>query len=155
VIERLLPRIADQFKTLEIKANMFATKWFLTLYGCVLPLESVFRIWDAFMLDSWEVIFRIGLAILKHSEDTLLELPIEDILVYFDSLPSEVIEYERLFNTAFSFDLSEALKGLEKGDGLETNFVGGDGDRLWNLLKKSLPTLDIRTPEDERLTQSC
>jgi len=150
VIEKLLPRVAQTFREKEIRANMFALKWFLTLYGCVLPLDVVFRIWDAFVLESWEVILRIGLALLSHSEETLFRLPVEDILVYFDSLPREIIQVDRLFKTAFSFNLSDTLKEIHEENGFASNMSGQD-DSLWNLLKKSLPTLDIENPMGDGL----
>lgn len=49
-------------------SHMFVSKWVLTLFSCVLPLPIVMRIWDSFLVDGWECILRIGLAILKRSE---------------------------------------------------------------------------------------
>lgn len=49
-------------------SKTFASKWFLTLFACTLPLDLVFRIWDVFLYESWEFIFGIGLAILELSQ---------------------------------------------------------------------------------------
>jgi hypothetical protein len=40
----------------------------LTLFGCMLPIECVLRIWDWFLAWGWPVVIKIGLAILKHSQ---------------------------------------------------------------------------------------
>ena len=82
---------------------MFVSKWILTLFACMLPLPVVVRIWDNFMCYGWESVIRIGLAILAHSEVHLTDTPMDEIFVYFDNMPEDVLDPSRLFKTASMF----------------------------------------------------
>lgn len=62
-----LPRASQIFLSLGLSTRTFASKWFLTLFACILPMEIVLRIWDVFLYEGWEFIFCVSLAILEHS----------------------------------------------------------------------------------------
>jgi hypothetical protein len=85
LVEQQIPVVGAAFKAANVTANTFANKWFLTLFGCVLPLPTVLRIWDMFVCDGWEVIMRLGLAVLKHSERT-----------YIYNFRNEIVDHTKL-----------------------------------------------------------
>lgn len=88
---------------------MLANKWFLTMFACMLPLAVVLRIWDIFLVDSWEQILRIALAIVQHTKEDLLKLRMEKLLDYFDTVDDDLIDPTRLFKTSKSFHLDNAI----------------------------------------------
>jgi len=47
---------------------MYCAQWFMTLFSYSLPFGVVTRVWDAFLKESFKIIFRVGLAILKKAE---------------------------------------------------------------------------------------
>ena len=49
---------------------MFAAKWFLTVFSCVLPVDSVLRVWDCFLIDGWPFIYAVGISLLEFCEST-------------------------------------------------------------------------------------
>jgi len=59
---------------------MYASPWFLTLFGSVLSLDVVFRIMDLFLLEGRDVIFRIGLALIEYNLEGLVRGDLEEIL---------------------------------------------------------------------------
>ena len=64
---------------------MYASPWFLTLFASCLPLSLAFRVMDMFLIDGLEVVFRVGLAILDHSHDHMINLDLEEmtkVLIY-------------------------------------------------------------------------
>lgn len=83
LIQELLPDLHDHFSDLNIEIHMFASQWFLTLYTAKFPLHMVFRIMDLFLHDGINVLFSIGIALLKQSQKDLLSLDFEGVLKYF------------------------------------------------------------------------
>jgi hypothetical protein len=53
---------------------MYAAPWFMTLFGSLktLPLPTVERVWDVFLVDGWKVLFRCGLTLLHQMQESLL-----------------------------------------------------------------------------------
>ena len=52
----------------QILTNPCIVKWFSTLFVNSFPLETTLQIWDAFLCDGIDVLHRIALVILLHSQ---------------------------------------------------------------------------------------
>ena len=52
---------------------MYAAKWFLTLYIGELPDKLVLRIFDTFLFEGTKILYRMGLAVLKIKEHSLVK----------------------------------------------------------------------------------
>ena len=101
-------KLTNLKKKLNIGAHQFANKWFLTLFCCVFPIEVVYKIWDMYICDSWVAVGKIGVAIIKLSEENLVKISsFEEILVYFDNLPSHLKDANLLLKTALSIDIKK------------------------------------------------
>lgn len=93
LFEFLLPKLAKHFAKEGIESTMYLSKWFMTLYGSVLPLELVFKVWEEFLATgSWSVLWAVGLSLLHLFEDELLKRPFEGILLFIQSLPLEKLD---------------------------------------------------------------
>ncbi len=44
------------------------SQWFITIFTYNFPFAAVVRIWDAFLLEGWKVVFRVALSLLKLHE---------------------------------------------------------------------------------------
>jgi hypothetical protein len=96
----------------EKNIENFCIVWFLTLFSKVIPSVSlVARIWDCFLNEGWEVLIRIGLAIIKLSENYLIAKDISNISVFL-SIPPFIFENQNqnLFIEALSFELDSKIK---------------------------------------------
>jgi hypothetical protein len=82
--------------------DYFTSKWIMTLFACFLPYEVLPPIYDMFLMDGWRAIFRIGIALLKEMESTLLQMDMVDMCNYFrDNVRKEKLTNEfRLFSEA-------------------------------------------------------
>eukprot|EP00730_Choanoeca_flexa_P003648 TRINITY_DN11466_c2_g2_i4.p1 TRINITY_DN11466_c2_g2~~TRINITY_DN11466_c2_g2_i4.p1 ORF type:complete len:993 (+),score=291.61 TRINITY_DN11466_c2_g2_i4:106-3084(+) len=89
--EEQLPELHAHFKELNIEAHMYASQWFLTLFATKFSLPLVYRIFDFFLAEGFNAIFRIALALLKTARKDLLTGDFEEVLSYFR------IELPRLF----------------------------------------------------------
>lgn len=65
----------------SIHPSMYCSQWFITIFAYSLPFDLVLRIWDAFMLEGIKVVFRVGLALLMHVKDQLMQMPFERLVV--------------------------------------------------------------------------
>lgn len=117
LVEEFFPKLDIHFKALGFQTSMYSSSWFLTMFTSTLPLCISFRIMDTFLTDGVEVIFRIGLALLEHSYDQLMQLDLEDMTKHFQKEMKVIHENDpdSLFEKAFKIKLSsKRLKKLEK-----------------------------------------
>lgn len=67
VIESLIkirePLINEKINELGIPWAVILTKWLICLFSEVLPVETVFRIWDVMFAEGYKIIFRAAMAI--------------------------------------------------------------------------------------------
>ncbi len=57
-----------------IEVELFANKWFLTLFTMQFPLDFVVRVWDHFLCNGWITVYNVALALLTQMEDELLQM---------------------------------------------------------------------------------
>ena len=75
-----LPKLATHFAEIGISSPMYATQWFITLYGSCLPTHVVARIWDVFLVKKWRTVHQVGLVLLKENEDMFLAMDFDNAL---------------------------------------------------------------------------
>ncbi|OCF45157.1 hypothetical protein I317_00959 [Kwoniella heveanensis CBS 569] len=85
LVEEILPLLHTHFVRKGVKSSIYAAQWFMTLFSYRFPLSLVYRVLDIVFAEGIEAIFRFSLALLKKSEDQLLELEFEQILNYLQS----------------------------------------------------------------------
>ncbi|ORY89078.1 rab-GTPase-TBC domain-domain-containing protein [Leucosporidium creatinivorum] len=89
LLEELLPGVFMHLLRQGIKSSMYASQWFLTLFGYRFPLELVSSVFDLVFAEGVEAIFRFSVAILKRSEDKIVQLEFEDLIEF---LKNELFE---------------------------------------------------------------
>ncbi|BGP34274.1 GTPase-activating protein [Rhodotorula toruloides] len=80
LVEELLPSVFLHLLRQGVKSSMYASQWFLTLFGYRFPLELVSSIFDLVFAEGVEAVFRFAIALLKRSEPYLLTLEFEDLI---------------------------------------------------------------------------
>lgn len=82
LLTEILPNISNHLSDSGVHAAMYASQWFLTLFAYVFPINLVTRIYDiVFAEGAAETIMRVAIAMLKRSQETILEFhEFEDIL---------------------------------------------------------------------------
>ncbi|XP_072540234.1 ecotropic viral integration site 5 protein homolog isoform X3 [Salminus brasiliensis] len=117
MIQEQLPELHMHFQAQSFHTSMYASSWFLTIFLTSFPLPVATRIFDIFMCEGLEIVFRVGLAILQMNQAELIQLDMEGMLQYFqkviphqlDSGPDKVIQvaYQVKYN-------AKKMKKLEK-----------------------------------------
>jgi len=114
LIQKHLPILYEHMKNEDVTISSFASEWFLTLYGYVLPLSLTLRVYDIFLVDGWKILHRVGLAILSRAQNTLLTLAIDDMTLYLKQFPDSGIfispedeeDGDAFIEHAFSFKIT-------------------------------------------------
>ncbi|XP_077963779.1 ecotropic viral integration site 5 protein homolog isoform X6 [Gasterosteus aculeatus] len=117
MIQEQLPDLHIHFQAQSFHTSMYASSWFLTIFLTSFPLPVATRIFDIFMCEGLEIVFRVGLAILQMNQTELIQLDMEGMLQHFqrviphqlDSGPDKVIQaaYQVKYN-------GKKMKKLEK-----------------------------------------
>ncbi|XP_030582987.1 ecotropic viral integration site 5 protein homolog isoform X3 [Archocentrus centrarchus] len=117
MIQEQLPELHIHFQAQSFHTSMYASSWFLTIFLTSFPLHVATRIFDIFMCEGLEIVFRVGLAILQMNQAELIQLDMEGMLQHFqkviphqlDSGPDKVIQaaYQVKYN-------AKKMKKLEK-----------------------------------------
>ena len=111
LLEKYSPKIANQFKKLEITPELYMIPWFEDLFTKTFNLNLLYRIFDLFLLNGEYILFSVGLSIIKALEDEFLNLTINEIFKALQRFNESFSEFEfmELVNSFsnIKYDVSE------------------------------------------------
>lgn len=93
-----LPKIYSHFVSSGLSPDLYLLDWLYTIFSKALPLDVTCRIWDVFLRDGDEFLFRTALGILHLYQDELLEMDFVTGAQFLTRLP-ENIQSDALFNS--------------------------------------------------------
>uniref|UniRef100_A0A8C9R5C6 Ecotropic viral integration site 5 like n=1 Tax=Scleropages formosus TaxID=113540 RepID=A0A8C9R5C6_SCLFO len=142
LLQEQLPELNMHFRSQSFHTSMYASSWFLTLFLTFLPLPVATRVFDIFMYEGLEIIFRVGLAILLYNQTDLIQLDMEGMSQHFqkviphqfDSCPDKLIlrAYQVKYNPKKMKKLrtenrllKQRIETLEKVRSYTEEFVNG------------------------------
>ncbi|XP_078136134.1 EVI5-like protein [Sander vitreus] len=151
LLQEQLPELNVHFRSQSFHTSMYASSWFLTLFLTFLPLPVATRIFDIFMYEGLEIIFRVGLAILQYNQTDLIQLDMEGMSQHFqkviphqfDSCPDKLIlrAYQVKYNPKRMKKLEKeytAIKNKEMEEQIEIKRLRTEN----RLLKQRIETLE-------------
>ncbi|KAI0951548.1 hypothetical protein AcW1_008567 [Taiwanofungus camphoratus] len=96
-IQEQMPKLHAHLTQLGVDLPAICFSWFLSLFTDCLPVETLFRVWDVFLADGIDVLFRVAFAILRTNELELLHCAsIPAVYVALESLPNRMWEADKL-----------------------------------------------------------
>ncbi|KAL6303997.1 rab-GTPase-TBC domain-containing protein, partial [Sparassis latifolia] len=95
--EQMLPSVYAAFKKHMISTTSYATKWYITLFANSVPFQTQLRLWDAFLLEGYDIFVVIAVAI---------------VWVYRDHITSEAASFETVLSLLSSFFVPEDENAL-------------------------------------------
>uniref|UniRef100_A0A6Q2YSU3 Rab-GAP TBC domain-containing protein n=1 Tax=Esox lucius TaxID=8010 RepID=A0A6Q2YSU3_ESOLU len=117
MIQELLPELHIHFQAQSFHTSMYASSWFLTIFLTSFPLPVATRIFDIFMLEGLEIVFRVGLAILQMNQAELIQLDMEGMLQHFQRVIPHQLESgpDKVILAAYNVKYNaKKMKKLEK-----------------------------------------
>uniref|UniRef100_A0A3Q1F9I2 Ecotropic viral integration site 5b n=1 Tax=Acanthochromis polyacanthus TaxID=80966 RepID=A0A3Q1F9I2_9TELE len=155
MIQEQLPELHMHFQAQSFHTSMYASSWFLTIFLTSFPLPVATRIFDIFMCEGLEIVFRVGLAILQMNQAELIQLDMEGMLQHFqkviphqlDSGPDKVIQtaYQVKYNAKKMKKLEKeytTIKTKEMEEQVEIKRLRTEN----RLLKQRIDTLEKKGP---------
>ncbi|XP_073704687.1 ecotropic viral integration site 5 protein homolog [Garra rufa] len=154
MIKDHLPELHSHFQTQGFHTSMFSSSWFLNILLSSLPARAAIRIFDIFMCEGLEIVFRVGLAILHMKQTELMKLDVEGMinclqnLESWDSDPDGMIKaaYEIKYNPSKMKQLRQeyvSIKTKELEEQEELNGLSSENKHL----KQRLALLEKRCSE--------
>jgi len=111
-VRELKPKLNAHLTNLGIDLAAICFSWFLSLFTDCLPVETLFRVWDVFLVDGIDVLFRVAFAILHMNEQELLQCQsIPAVYVALESLPNRMWEADKLVQS--EYDLRPTMLHIE------------------------------------------
>uniref|UniRef100_A0A3B3RMU5 Ecotropic viral integration site 5 n=1 Tax=Paramormyrops kingsleyae TaxID=1676925 RepID=A0A3B3RMU5_9TELE len=117
MIQEQLPELHMHFQAQSFHTSMYASSWFLTIFLTSFPLAVATRIFDIFMSEGLEIVFRVGLAILQMNQAELMQLDMEGMLQHFQKVIPHQLDSgpDRVILTAYQVKYNgKKMKKLEK-----------------------------------------
>ncbi|XP_041446471.1 ecotropic viral integration site 5 protein homolog isoform X6 [Xenopus laevis] len=117
MIQEQLPELYVHFQAQSFHTSMYASSWFLTIFLTSFPLPIATRIFDIFMSEGLEIVFRAGLAVLQMNQTELMQLDMEGMLQHFQKVIPHQFDGgpEKLIQAAYQVKYNaKKMKKLEK-----------------------------------------
>ncbi|KAL7842014.1 hypothetical protein SRHO_G00237030 [Serrasalmus rhombeus] len=117
LIQEQLPELYSHFQTHAFNTSTFSSSWFLTVFLSCLPLTAASRVFDIFMCEGLEIVFRVGMAILQMTQTELLKLDMEGMTQFLEKTAPQQMDRDpnRMIMTAYQIKYdSKRMKKLEK-----------------------------------------
>ncbi|XP_033288708.2 ecotropic viral integration site 5 protein homolog isoform X6 [Orcinus orca] len=117
MIQEHLPELFVHFQSQSFHTSMYASSWFLTIFLTTFPLPIATRIFDIFMSEGLEIVFRVGLALLQTNQAELMQLDMEGMLQHFQKVIPHQFDGgpDKLIQAAYQVKYnSKKMKKLEK-----------------------------------------
>ncbi|XP_062034821.1 EVI5-like protein isoform X2 [Lepus europaeus] len=151
MLQEQLPDLNTHFRSQSFHTSMYASSWFLTLFLTTFPLPVATRVFDIFMYEGLEIVFRVGLALLQVNQMELMQLDMEGMSQYFqrviphqfDSCPDKLVlkAYQVKYNPKKMKRLEKeyaAMKSKEMEEQIEIKRLRTEN----RLLKQRIETLE-------------
>ncbi|XP_036874129.1 EVI5-like protein isoform X2 [Manis javanica] len=151
MLQEQLPDLNTHFRAQSFHTSMYASSWFLTLFLTTFPLPVATRVFDIFMYEGLEIVFRVGLTLLQVNQTELMQLDMEGMSQYFqrviphqfDSCPDKLIlkAYQVKYNPKKMKRLEKeyaAMKSKEMEEQIEIKRLRTEN----RLLKQRIETLE-------------
>lgn len=85
-----LPRLYTHFETSGLTPDLYLLDWVYTVFAKAMPLDVACRVWDVFLRDGDEFIFRTALGVLHLHQDLLLQMDFLHGSQYLTRLPDDL-----------------------------------------------------------------
>ena len=93
-----LPKVFSHFTVAGLSPDLYLLDWLYTIYAKAMPLDVACRVWDVFLRDGDEFLFRTALGVLHLYQEELLKMDFVHGAQFLTRLP-ENLQVEALFNS--------------------------------------------------------
>ena len=81
-IKEYFPKLLPHLKINQISPDIFFSKWILTIFSNFLSFETLYNVWDLFIIDKWKAIFKFSIIIVYYMKDQLMNMDLYSFSPY-------------------------------------------------------------------------
>uniref|UniRef100_A0A914EHK6 Rab-GAP TBC domain-containing protein n=1 Tax=Acrobeloides nanus TaxID=290746 RepID=A0A914EHK6_9BILA len=96
--EQELPELYAHFDAHDVRSDIYLIEWIYTMFAKSLPLDVTCRIWDVYLRDDEDFIFKTAIGILRTFEQHLLSLEFDEIVHFLCHIPDSLTSVELFAN---------------------------------------------------------
>ncbi|XP_044268915.1 TBC1 domain family member 12-like isoform X2 [Tribolium madens] len=93
-----LPKLYAHFEEAKLTPDLYLLDWIYTIFAKAMPLDVACRVWDIFLRDGFEFIFRTALGILHLNQDILITMDFLHGAQFLTRLPDD-LSSDQLFRS--------------------------------------------------------
>ena len=95
-IKENYPKMYNHLKTNRINLDIFFSKWILTIFSNFLSFETLYNVWDVFMLDKWKAIFKFSIIIANYMKVDLINMDLHSYSSYVRNNNLNLLKFKDL-----------------------------------------------------------
>lgn len=101
LLKERTPDTYEKAKSVNYLWIQSTSNWLLSIFSNTLPMSTVLRIWDSFLLEGQKIVFRVGLAIVKMHHDQLESARATDFANVMRKIQNNLVDQNKLMEIAF------------------------------------------------------
>ena len=95
-IKEYFAKMHHHLKTNRINLDIFFSKWILTIFSNFLSFETLYNVWDVFVLDKWKAIIKFSIIIVNYMQDELINMDLHSFSSYVRNNNINSIKFQDL-----------------------------------------------------------
>ncbi len=84
-IKLYFPDLFNHLEKSQINADLFFSKWIITIFSNYLPFNVLYKVWDIFIIDKWKAIFKFSMIFLYFMKNKLMKMDLNSFSLFFKS----------------------------------------------------------------------
>ena len=132
LLKKNIPKVYEHLNNLDVNTELYTISWFQNLFTQTLNYKIILRIFDLYLIYGDELLFQIGLAIIKMQEEDILNYTINEIFKVLKRLPNKYDE-ELFFENLELVNIQEKYNSLivPKYLSEQKDFLNGDETSIY------------------------
>jgi hypothetical protein len=103
-------------KTNRINLDIFFSKWILTIFSNFLNFETLYNVWDVFILDKWKAIFKFSIIIASYMEEELINIDLHTYSSYVRNNNINSLKFHDLSKYYYKYKINNSKLNELKED---------------------------------------
>ena len=95
-IKEYYPKMHSHLKTTRINLDIFFSKWILTVFSNFLDFDTLYSVWDLFILDKLKAIFKFSIIIASYMKDDLINIDLHTYSSYVRNNSLNSLKFKEL-----------------------------------------------------------
>ena len=115
-IKEYFPKMHHHLKTNRINLDIFFSKWILTIFSNFLTFETLYNVWDVFIIDKLKAIFKFSIIIASYMEEELINIDLHTYSSYVRNNNINSLKFHDLSKYYYKYKINNSKLNELKED---------------------------------------